>query len=229
MQPEDLSFVAQKILSKFIRLGNLSYSAAQPDDVDNDLYKYHLNHLLEKAILEKTATGYVLTPSGQSLVHKLDVYGKPTSPIQISVLCFVTNSKNQVLLHQRKRQPYANDIELIAGKLLPGELPQTAASRKLLEESGLSAKFVFVGVYRAIRCLKSELFQDTIYHICRTTNPTGHLINTNDWGNNFWVDSTEVIKQIKSNQVYSPVLETMYTSLLASNPVNFYLTDKIFI
>lgn len=227
MKPSDLSLVATKILTSFIHHPTLTYSQAQPGDVDNDLYKYHLKFLLTKGLIEKSTNQYNLTTSGQQLVHQLSSQGQLQDTFQVSVMCYVTLG-DQVLMHKRTRQPFLGDLEFVTGKMQLGEAPENAAARKLLEESGLTATFTFLGIIRKIRYIETnKLFQDTIYHVCKTSYPTGKLITKNDWGENFWLPKDQVGESQKNNLTRSPVTDQLIQGLIADCLNNFYLVDTL--
>ena len=228
MDYRDLSFVQYKILSGFIRSPGLSYSHAQPENIDRDLYKYHLKFLVEKGILSKSGSVYRLTDAGKKLVQYLDVHGDTHPTFKISVLCYVLRNHSELLMQKRLRQPFFGDIDVISGKIQPGETPENAAVRKLAEESGLSASFSFLGVIRKVRRWpKTEIFEDTLYHICLAENPAGNLVTVNDFGENMWVSLNRVADLISGNMTYTPNSLRLLELISAPPKETFYIHEDI--
>jgi ADP-ribose pyrophosphatase YjhB (NUDIX family) len=227
----ELSFVQLKILSKFIRGGELSYSEAKPDGVENDLYKYHLNFLIEKAILVKSEKKYALTEYGKYLVQTLDVFGIPKGMFKVSVIPYVVRTENgvqQLLMHKRLRHPYFGDVETVSGKVLPGESVEDAANRKLKEETGVEAECKFIGVVRKIRTsTKEELFEDTLYHVCLGTNPKGTLLPKTEFGENYWVDFPQAYQAVKNNVTYGEYTEKTLHRVEDGNTELFYWVERL--
>ena len=227
MDYRDLSFVQYRILSAFIRKPQLTYSEARPEDIDNDLYKYHLKFLQEKGVVSKTDTWYSLTDDGKKLVQYLDISGTARETFKISVLCYLFHGGN-VLLQKRARQPYLGDIEVISGKLLPGEAVEAAAARKLLEETGLSARFSLSGIIRKIRRFPVEqIFEDTLYHVCRAQDPTGTLEPANGFGEHFWTPVTQALQLISKNTTFTPNSHQVMRCAASGEETLFYLTEDI--
>ena len=113
-QSRDLSLVQLKILSNFIRKTLLTYTEGRPEDITNDLYKYHLGFLIEKGVVKKVDDKYLLTDYGKRIVQNLDIFGKLNPLFKVSVLIYairMSNGVKELLMQKRKREPYFGDIE----------------------------------------------------------------------------------------------------------------------
>ena len=230
-QSRDLSLVQLKILSNFIRKTLLTYTEGRPEDITNDLYKYHLGFLIEKGVVKKVDGKYLLTDYGKGIVQNLDIFGKLNPLFKVSVLIYairMSNGVKELLMQKRKREPYFGDIEVISGKIKPGETIESAGNRRLKEETGLSANLTFVGVIRKIRIDKNkEIFEDSIYHVCFGSKPEGTLIENNEFGENMWVDIKKALDIVKKNKTYGKYTEEIIKRVEKGNYNNFYLTEKL--
>lgn len=227
----DASLVQMKILANFLKKERLSYTDGKPDEISNDLYKYHLGFLLSKGVIEKKNRIYFLSEYGKRIIQNFDVHGSPKQLFKVSVLIYLTrevDNKKQILMQTRLRQPYFGDIETVSGKINPGELIEKAAKRKLTEETGLSANIRLMGIIRKIRINnKNKVFEDTFYHACLAKNPVGILIPENEFGNNFWVDIKKAKQMVEKNKTYGKYTKKMIDYATGQKPKFFYLTEIV--
>src|SRR3989344_2507778 len=229
-QTQELSLVQLKILSKFIQEPKLRYSEGKPPKISNDLYKYHLKFLTEKRLLKKDDNFYSLTEDGKRIAQNLDVFGNPQKLFKVSVLVYLTRTKNgikELLMQKRLRHPYYGDIETVSGKIKPGESPEEAGLRKLKEETGLSAKIKFVGIIRKIRKNKDGIvFEDTLYHVCTGSNLNGELIAKNEFGENFWAYINEAKRLVEKNKTFGKKTKEIIDKAFEENDKLFYFTEE---
>lgn len=190
-----------EILTKLLRSqAGLRFTDAKPDEIENDLYNYHLQTLIKKGYVYKDEEDkYSLTEIGKSHVNTIDAKGRPKSFFKAAVLFSVlrnVNGKLEILAETRRRQPLYGDKGIMAGTIKPGERIVKTASRKLAEESGLvSDSFKFIGAIRKIRInAKSEVIDDTIFHICFSEEFSGELVEHNEYGDHYWVDLDTIIQ-----------------------------------
>lgn len=184
-----LSEIQAKILALISRSDGLRYSEAYPgEEIDDDLYNYHLQELVKKGLLLKNEGKYDLTDEGVKENILYDSLGLKQDVFRLSVVLVVTrNNKEEILIHRRLRQPYRGEVSTISGKVRNGEKLAEAARRKLLEEAGLEANFEHWGNFRSIRkTVDGKIIEDTIYCVCVAQNPTGELVESNEFGENRW-------------------------------------------
>jgi ADP-ribose pyrophosphatase YjhB (NUDIX family) len=228
------SEVQVQILTKLLKSqAGLRYSQAQPDDefVDNDLYNYHLQFLVKKGFVQKVDQLYQLTPAGKQAVHHFDVTGKLYEAFKVSVLAFVTrevNNQQEVLLQKRTRHPYLGDTGVISGKINPGEPIEDAAKRKLAEETGFTADFQLLGVYRTARKDKEgQIIEDTFFHACHADKFSGQLIKDSKFGHNFWASFDKAIKLQQKNLTASKNLEEIFKRIQKGDLSLFYFQEVL--
>lgn len=223
------SYIQILILTKLLVSTGLRYSEAHPNNVDDDLYNYHLQFLVKKGYVEKKDDIYLLTKNGKVAVQNLDPTGDLKDLFKVGVLLFVIRESDGVketLLQRRTRQPYFGDVHNITGKVHLGESIEDSAKRKLLEESGLCADFKFLGIHRKIRRdEKKAVIEDVIFHVCISLNPTGQLQEKNTFGGNFWADFSTAIKHNESNKTKSPQSEEIIKRVKDGNFEFFYITE----
>ena len=168
------------------------YSQLRLDYLEDDLFNYHLQHLVKKGYLKKEDDAYVLTETGKSMVTNIDEVDVETPPTyKVSVyLCPVV--KGKVLLYRRKKHPQFGYAGFISEKVRYGEGTLEAAKRGLMEETGLSADFRLIGNLRQVRKNeKGEVVEDGVFYVCFTDKVNGELKPSRE-GDYFWVELGKV-------------------------------------
>jgi 8-oxo-dGTP pyrophosphatase MutT (NUDIX family) len=194
---KNFSPIQNHILSKLKNAKSLKYSEMQPDKIPNDLYNYHLQFLVKKNFVTKTADGYSLSPAG--IKHVADPYPQNdaiTSLYKINVITIVsrlTEGKIEILNQIRQSNPSYGKVGIPGGVVLKGELIEPAAARKLKQETGLEAEFKLLGIERRIMYQSGELFSDLMFPIAYSDAAAGELADTG-FGHNMWVPIDEAIK-----------------------------------
>jgi ADP-ribose pyrophosphatase YjhB (NUDIX family)/predicted transcriptional regulator len=193
-----------EIITKLITKKSARFSELQPENVENDKFNYHLKFLVMKGLLQKDEMQYSLTIDGRKLISNLNPQGEVFDLFKASVALFVVKDlgtkDSQILMQKRTRYPFFGDTSSVAGKIKWGERAEDCAKRKLFEETGLSAEFKLFGILRKTRKNSEGLvLEDTIYHSCYAENPTGELIDEQEYGLNFWMPFADVLPAIGKN------------------------------
>jgi len=195
---QNLSPIQNHILAKLKNSASLRYSELQPEKVPNDLFNYHLQHLVKKGMVAKNDDGYSLSKMG--IKYVADPYptnSAITSLFKINVITIVSrivNGKIEILNQIRKSNPSYGKIGVPGGVVLKGELIETAATRKLKQETGLDAVFKTVGCERRIMYKSGEFFSDVMFPIAYADSYSGELLEDTNFGHNVWVPIDEAIK-----------------------------------
>jgi 8-oxo-dGTP pyrophosphatase MutT (NUDIX family) len=220
--------VQRLILAKLLRSEGLRYGEAYPgEEIDDDLYNYHLQSMVKKGWVIKNEGKYRLSETGKVLVHQLDSKGKVYDYFKVSVLCYVFEG-DKLLLHRRTREPYRGEVSSISGKIMKGEKIIEAAKRKLEEETGLRARFELKGVLRKIRWdREGNLLEDSIYHVCRGENPQGELVESNEFGENFWASMGKAREYQKGNISQGKAHQEMLEKIIGNEGSLFYFEDEM--
>jgi len=207
------------------------YSQIQDHEIENDLFNYHLQFLVSKDLVKKEENLYSITQEGKKIMSDADVLGNQYELFRFSVAVIAVkeeNGKKYILAQRRKRHPYFNDVATIAGKVKKGELIEEAAIRKFKEETGFDIQNVKnLGILRKIRLDKEEnIIEDTIYTVCYSEDPTGTLVESNEFGENMWVTFEELRKlQINNSDLGEYDLE-VYKRIENKNLDMFYFEQK---
>lgn len=226
----DLSKIQADILSRLITSeSGLRYAEIKNPETENDLYNYHLQYLVKQNLIEKLEGIYKITSKGLILMSNFDATGKQLELFKVSVALYIfrnVGGQREILLQKRLRRPFIGDHTGISGKVLRGEKTIEAASRKLLEETGLTGKFSKIGILRKIRRDKDcTILEDTQYYICYAESPAGNLIQRNIFGENFWTTEKKAMTLINSNIDLGEHDISIYKRLFKKN-VSVFLLDQ---
>lgn len=196
---QGFSEIQNGIISKLKNAKTLRYSELWTKKIPNDLFNYHLQFLVKKGYLEKSIKGYGLSETGIKLVadpHKQQ-NDSITSLFKINVITIVSrrvNGKLEILNQIRKSNPSYGKVGIPGGVVLKGELIEPAATRKLKQETGLSADFKLVGCERRILYKNGEIFSDVMFPIAYADKSNGELLVDSNFGHNMWVPINKAIK-----------------------------------
>lgn len=115
------------------------YSDMKPPKVDGNLYSYHLKVLQKKRLIAKRPEGYTLTREGLVYADNANVLTvKPGVQPKVTTMSVIQNSDGDVLLFQRKRQPFIGTWSLPYGKIHVDDASVLAsAQREAREKLGL--------------------------------------------------------------------------------------------
>ncbi len=225
--------VQTEILAKLYGAPGLRYSEAHPEDVENDLYNYHLQSLVKKGLIEKKDQIYSLTFDGLQHIVKnkpINLSGTKADLFKVNVLTLVLKEEKNtkyIVNQRRKMHPFYGDQAVLGGMVKNGEPIVSAASRKLQEESGLIADFSLVGVIRGVFIHEGEILQDILFHVCVAEEFTGELVSENEFGSNFWVTLDQAIEsEHHSRAALLPLIE-LYRQLKANtvSQIPFFYFD----
>jgi 8-oxo-dGTP pyrophosphatase MutT (NUDIX family) len=196
---QSFSDIQNGIISKLKNAKTLRYSELWNKKIPNDLFNYHLQFLVKKGFLNKNTKGYGLSDTGIKLVA--DPFKQQndsiTSLFKINVITIVSrkvNGKLEILNQIRKSNPSYGKVGIPGGVVLKGELIEPAATRKLMQETGLRADFKIVGCERRIMYKNGEIFSDVMFPIAYTDKSEGELIVDSNFGHNMWVPIDKAIK-----------------------------------
>jgi len=224
MEPK-INKIQLSILKSLLLNDGAKYSEMNKDNIENDLYNYHLQYLVKRKLINKTEGLYFLSTEGRKFISNIEISGRKQDFFKVSValhIIKIEDGKQYMLLQKRKRHPFFGDINGIAGKIRLGEKVEDAAKRKLKEEAGLSGDAVFIGITRKVKKYKGEVVEDALYHDCYIENPTGTLVKENDFGEQFWCPFEEVGEYMKNNIDKSDFFEETLKRIKKKDLKQFY-------
>lgn len=182
------------LLKLAVSSGKMRFNRLLVKGLESEHMNYHLKQLLLLGLVEKADDGYRLTDSGKDYVNLVDsevdmIEKQPkTSIIVRAVRRNRETGEFEHLLCKRLRQPYYGKVGRITGKVRFGETFEEAASRELVEETGLVAgKFTLEEIYRKMRRREDGIFvQDVIFYRFFAAELDGELIHKTETQENFW-------------------------------------------
>lgn len=201
--PKAVTFspIQNHIISKLKNASSRRYSELQPDRTPNDLFNYHLQHLVKKGfIVKKGDEGYALSETG--VKHVADPLLATdqlaiASLFKVNVITIasrVRDGKIEILNQVRKSNPSYGKVGVMGGIVRKGEPILAAAKRKFKIETGLDADFRLLGIERRFLYKDGELFSDVYFPISYSDSCAGTLEEDTDYGHNMWVSIDEAIK-----------------------------------
>lgn len=131
-------FIQRDILRKLSRTGQTSFSALQPQGIENGVFAYHLKTLVTRGLVVHHKDRYALSIEGLRYVAQvtrtnLDIQPQP----KLFGLLIIENEKGEYVLHRRAAEPFLGRYTFPGGVLFFDETPKELAARQLLEKIGV--------------------------------------------------------------------------------------------
>ncbi len=213
-----------KILRELLFLPATSFTNLQKiTGLESDHAKFHIKRLVQTGYVDKTTSGkYQLSIKGREYANKLDTdAGVIERQPKVSVMLVVEkeiNGKKHYLIQQRLKHPYYGFCGAPTGKIRWGESIPAAASRELIEETGLKGIFEHRGVFheRVLHEKTHEIIEDKIFHLMFCDKSSGKLMEEYEGGRNSWQTMDYVMKNEKTYKSFELEMN------MAINNVPFY-------
>src|SRR3990167_10477043 len=141
--------IKRHVIGEIMKRGKLRYSELMPEDIDNVLFNYHLQHLVKSGLLLKEENYYSFTPEGWVATSHITYDGLYFQKFVCRFRMYVING-NKVLLQHRAASPFKDDTTGLSSKLMYGTSSSSRASLRIKEKTGLSAKMKLAGTVRTI-------------------------------------------------------------------------------
>lgn len=195
-----------KILRELLFLPATNFTNLQKvTGLESDHAKFHIKRLVAIGYIDKTESGkYKLSLKGKEYANKLDtdsdkIERQPKVTVMLVVEKEIKGEKHY-LIQQRLKHPYFGFWGAPTGKIRWGESILAAASRELLEETGLKGIFEHRSVFHErVRHEKThEIIEDKIFHIMFCNKTTGKLIEDYEGGHNAWRKLNQIIANEKT-------------------------------
>jgi ADP-ribose pyrophosphatase YjhB (NUDIX family) len=172
------------------------FADLKPKTVEGNLFVYHLKTLIREGYIENKDDKYTLTSKGKNFVDRVsfETFKERIQP-KIVTLIALKNKKQEYLLYKRTRVPFSGYIGFPYGKIHLEERVADAATRELLEKTGLEATLKHRGdVYITVHD-ETELISHTLFHIFSGDNPRGNLRTDSHIGECFWAHIEDIPKE----------------------------------
>lgn len=108
----DMHRLQQHIIHQLILHPSLRYARLKPDEVEGNLFMYHLRQLMKEGLVTKRSDGqYELAAEGKLYADRLSLQSfTPRVQPKIVTLIACQNEHDEWLLYERKRQPLIGQI-----------------------------------------------------------------------------------------------------------------------
>jgi ADP-ribose pyrophosphatase YjhB (NUDIX family) len=233
----ELAKIKKQILSKLLRNKDwLKYSEIYDHATENDLFNYHLQHLVDKGLVTKKDKKYHISNAG--ILYSLNegsigAQNYFVDKMKVNVLNLVVKKENgqlYILNQQRKRYPFYGQSGISGGVVLKGEKLMQSAKRSLKEKTGLNGEFSkILGTLRCTFYLGEEIFQDIFFFICLCGEYSGQLITENEISINSWQTLNESIVIEKKNHFGWQTLIDLYESLKITpiEKIEYFVREEV--
>ena len=172
----------------------------KPTGLTSDHFNFHISRLVEIGYVEKLERGkYRLTARGKEYSNKLDTDEKTIERQPKCAVILGIQKGNKWLFQERLKHPYYGFWGFPSGKIRWGETILETAERELMEETGLSAKCTYKGVYheQVDQAETGESLEDKIFHIIHCNHVKGELMERFEGGKNAWMTAADARKKSK--------------------------------
>ncbi len=185
--------IERKIVLKLIHSPETSFNELWGKEGESNKFAYHLGKLVNKGIIEKSATGnYKLTEEGrkQSAFIEGDTGTRAEFPTVTIVL--IVKDGDKFLCQKRLKEPFYGVWGFPSGKINFGQNLFECAKRDLLEEAGLEADEWELKALEQVKTFEDDkmLFHHYIFHVI-TENVKGELKDKTHKAENKWMTLEE--------------------------------------
>ncbi len=192
--------IRRQILSNLILARELPFSKLKPQDIESNIFMYHLKLLISEGLVKKhVSKKYALTNEGIRLAGGLSwkTFDTRIQP-RIVTMIICKNSKGQLLLFKSKRQPALDLVGFPFGKLHLGESVKSAALRELEEKAGINADLLHKGDVYLTLMDGDEVLSQMLVHLFFGKKTNGEIVHTSEPWEVFWGNVPRVAKAEKA-------------------------------
>lgn len=148
LEQKVMHHIQRDILRSLLNASNKRFKDIKPAGLESNIFMYHLKTLIKEGFVEKVPEGYALTAEGKRFVDRssLDSLKVRIQPKSITILA-VENPDGKIAVLERLHQPFIGHKGFPSGKIHYGESLLDAASRELLEKTGLTTALQLRGTF----------------------------------------------------------------------------------
>jgi hypothetical protein len=184
-----MHWIQREILKKLATSESCRYSDLKPENVDGNLFMYHLKQLMADKYIENTNKEYRLTSVGKTYLGglRLSQGGVAAIPRLFTVI-YAKNTKGEVLLYRWSRQPYLGHVSLPFNRILREQTIAQTAAETLNYKSGLTGTLDYKGVAGVMVKDEEKISSHYIAHIFELADTVKEKAVTADGltGEPFW-------------------------------------------
>lgn len=158
--------IQKDIIHRLSRARELRFSELKPSQLESNAFMYHIKQLISGGYVEKSETGYTLTPSGLTYVDGLSLKSsQPRKQAKILSVIVLRNKRGEYVLARRKYQPFIDTLLFPGGKQHYGESPEAHVERELKEQFDLTGDPVRRGLVDQRTFSKGVLITHVLTHV----------------------------------------------------------------
>jgi 8-oxo-dGTP pyrophosphatase MutT (NUDIX family) len=107
----------------------------RPDNIDTNLYSYHLKQLLKQKLVTKTTEGYTLDTLGLSFVDRINATTKRVSmQPKVITMAVIQDGYGGILMYRKLRQPFIDAWTVPFGKVHDKDLSLLDSVQREIKE-----------------------------------------------------------------------------------------------
>jgi hypothetical protein len=185
----------KQILHHLVTVECASFSELKPEDIEGNIFTYHLQQLIKQKNVEKRVDGsYCLTPDGKAVGINIKLSAREALQQAHSVLFMALKTENGWLVRKRLAHPMFGKVGFVHGEPIADEDIAVTAQRVFRDKTGLTARFVVAGS-GYVRLFKDESLESfTHFTLLLARTAEGELLmhsakHVN--GENFWLERIE--------------------------------------
>lgn len=158
--------IQKDIIRRLSQARELRFSELKPAQLESNAFMYHIKQLIAGGYVEKTDTGYTLTPSGLTYVDGLSLKSsQPRKQAKILSVIVLKNKQGEYVLARRKYQPFIGTLLFPGGKQHYGESPEDHVIRELKEQFDLKGQPTRRGLVDQRTFSKGVLITHVLTHV----------------------------------------------------------------
>lgn len=197
---ENLHDIQMKILRELLFYPNSRFTDLNIEGLDNDHFSYHVRVLVTNGFVVKDSKGYTLTKDGKEFANRMDTdLSVMEKQPKVSVLIISEKEISGIkkyMVQTRLKEPYYGYKGFMTGKIRYNETIYEAASRELMEETGLMAKFSYQFLLHEMVYDKrtNEILEDKFFNVVYGQINGGKLVKRSEAGMNEYVTEQEFFR-----------------------------------
>lgn len=183
-----MHWIQREILKRLSTATECRYIELKPENVDGNLFMYHLKQLIQEGYIKKTEKAYTLTKEGKRYVGALSLStGKTTQIPKVMVMVYCENKKGEQLLYKWNRQPYLGHTSLPFSRVRYGQSISDAVSENIKNKTNLEGKTEYAGdIYVIVKNDDGSTVTHYLAHIFILDKIKGELYADGLTGKPFW-------------------------------------------
>lgn len=131
--------IQREIIDRLRRTEDLRFKDLKPAGMESNIFMYHLKQLIKEGFITKADSGYMLAPKGMQYVDNLSsVSSKPIAQPKSICILYIQNESGDVLVAERKSQPFIGKYMLPSGKQRLDESIEQHVRRELQEKFSIT-------------------------------------------------------------------------------------------